>query len=62
MTKGVDFLVEAERLRDVDESKGEGVSLASLQGTLLLYERFVSPSPLVLAIRYPDGGGKVLDV
>lgn len=38
MTKGVDFLVEAERLRDNENGR---VCLASLQGILLLYERFV---------------------
>ncbi|BDD60450.1 hypothetical protein MAP00_005578 [Monascus purpureus] len=38
MTKGVDFLAEAERLRDAEE--GGAVSLATLQGTLLLYERY----------------------
>lgn len=37
MTKGADFLAEAERLKG--EEKGR-VCLASLQGTLLLYERY----------------------
>lgn len=36
MTKGVDFLAEAERLRERENGR---VCLASLQGTLLLYER-----------------------
>ena len=37
VTKGADFLAEAERLRDEEPAK---LSLAFLQGTLLLYERF----------------------
>lgn len=41
MTKGADFLAEAGRLKDAEKGR---VCLASLQGTLLLYERFVSPS------------------
>ena len=36
MTKGADFLAEAERLREDEPTK---LSLAYLQGTLLLYER-----------------------
>lgn len=36
VTKGVDFLAEAERLREEEPVK---LSLAYLQGTLLLYER-----------------------
>lgn len=47
MTKGVDFLAEAERLRDAEE--GGAVSLATLQGTLLLYERFV---PVCFGLQY----------
>lgn len=39
MTKGSDFLAEAERLKDL--SQGQPLSLAMLQGTLLLYERLV---------------------
>ena len=38
VTKGADFLAEAERLRESDTAK---LSLAYLQGTLLMYERFV---------------------
>ncbi|KAF7594376.1 hypothetical protein BBP40_009357 [Aspergillus hancockii] len=37
VTKGADFLAEAERLRDEEPAK---LSLAFLQGTLLLYERY----------------------
>ncbi|KAE8144610.1 fungal-specific transcription factor domain-containing protein [Aspergillus avenaceus] len=37
VTKGADFLAEAERLRDAEPAK---LSLAFLQGTLLLYERY----------------------
>ncbi|RAL11938.1 Zn(II)2Cys6 transcription factor [Aspergillus homomorphus CBS 101889] len=37
VTKGVDFLAEAERLREEEPMK---LSLAYLQGTLLLYERY----------------------
>ncbi|EAW10939.1 Zn(II)2Cys6 transcription factor [Aspergillus clavatus NRRL 1] len=37
VTKGADFLSEAERLREQDPRK---LSLAYLQGTLLLYERY----------------------
>ncbi|PYH86897.1 C6 transcription factor [Aspergillus uvarum CBS 121591] len=37
VTKGVDFLAEAERLKDEEPMK---LSLAYLQGTLLLYERY----------------------
>ncbi|KAL5358896.1 fungal-specific transcription factor domain-containing protein [Aspergillus floccosus] len=37
VTKGADFLAEAERLRESDTAK---LSLAYLQGTLLLYERY----------------------
>ncbi|PYH43596.1 Zn(II)2Cys6 transcription factor [Aspergillus saccharolyticus JOP 1030-1] len=37
VTKGVDFLTEAERLREEEPLK---LSLAYLQGTLLLYERY----------------------
>ncbi|KAE8348840.1 hypothetical protein BDV28DRAFT_152443 [Aspergillus coremiiformis] len=37
VTKGGDFLAEAERLRDEEPAK---LSLAFLQGTLLLYERY----------------------
>jgi hypothetical protein len=37
VTKGADFLSEAERLRDEDSQK---LSLTYLQGTLLLYERY----------------------
>ena len=36
MTKGADFLAEAEALREKENGR---VCLASLQGTLLLYER-----------------------
>jgi hypothetical protein len=38
VTKGADFLSEAERLRGEESQK---LSLAYLQGTLLLYERCV---------------------
>ena len=38
MTKGGDFLAEAERLKEA--SHGQAVTLAMLQGTLLLFERF----------------------
>lgn len=38
MTKGADFLAEAEKMR---ESENGRVCLASLQATLLLYERYV---------------------
>lgn len=38
VTKGADFLSEAERLREEDSPK---LSLAYLQGTLLLYEKWV---------------------
>lgn len=37
MTKGADFLAEAERLREEGPMK---LSLANLQGTLLLHERY----------------------
>ncbi|KAF7172564.1 hypothetical protein CNMCM5623_004745 [Aspergillus felis] len=37
LTKGADFLSEAERLREEESQK---LSLAYLQGTLLLYERY----------------------
>ncbi|OJJ66555.1 hypothetical protein ASPBRDRAFT_137881 [Aspergillus brasiliensis CBS 101740] len=37
MTKGADFLAEAERLREEEPMK---LSLANLQGTLLLHERY----------------------
>jgi hypothetical protein len=37
-TKGLDFLREAERLWDAEHDK---VNLATLQGTLLLYDRWV---------------------
>ncbi|PYH91080.1 C6 transcription factor [Aspergillus ellipticus CBS 707.79] len=37
VTKGADFLAEAERLREEEPTK---LSLAYLQGTLLLYERY----------------------
>ncbi|PWY77084.1 C6 transcription factor [Aspergillus heteromorphus CBS 117.55] len=37
VTKGADFLAEAERLREEEPTK---ISLAYLQGTLLLYERY----------------------
>ncbi|KAG2010734.1 hypothetical protein GB937_007703 [Aspergillus fischeri] len=37
VTKGADFLSEAERLREEDSQK---LSLAYLQGTLLLYEKY----------------------
>ncbi|KAL2824801.1 fungal-specific transcription factor domain-containing protein [Aspergillus cavernicola] len=37
MTKGCDFLAEAERLRDEEPEK---LTLSYLQGTLLLYERY----------------------
>lgn len=40
VTKGADFLAEAERLKDQGHAR---LSLASLQGILLLYERFVLP-------------------
>lgn len=42
MTKGTDFLSEAERLREIDESKGV-ITLPLLQGMLLLSERYVYP-------------------
>jgi hypothetical protein len=38
MTKGADFLAEAEKMR---ESENGRVCLASLQATLLLYELYV---------------------
>lgn len=38
LTKGADFLAEAERLRQQETAK---IGLCSLQGTLCLYERFV---------------------
>lgn len=37
MTKGADFLAEAERLRQQETAR---IGLSSLQGTLLLYERY----------------------
>lgn len=37
MTKGADFLAEAERLKQQETAR---IGLSSLQGTLLLYERF----------------------
>lgn len=37
-SKGIDFLAEAERLK---EEKPVQPSLAALQGTLLMYERYV---------------------
>lgn len=40
MTKGADFLTEAERLWEQEENKK--TSLSVLQGTLLLYERWGS--------------------
>lgn len=39
MTKGADFLAEAERLKDEEPAK---LSLAYLQGTLLLFEMSVT--------------------
>ena len=36
MTKGADFLAEAERLKQQETAR---IGLSSLQGTLLLYER-----------------------
>lgn len=38
MTKGGDFLAEAERLKDEEPTK---ITLTYLQGLLLLYEKFV---------------------
>ncbi|GMF97180.1 unnamed protein product [Aspergillus oryzae] len=50
VTKGADFLAEAERLRDEEPAK---LSLAFLQGTLLLYERFaVSSSAIFIGTCY----------
>lgn len=40
MTKGADFLAEAERLKEAEMGR---VCLASLQATLLLHEWFVFP-------------------
>lgn len=45
VTKGADFLSEAERLREEDTQK---LSLTYLQGTLLLYERCVQCPPVLL--------------
>lgn len=38
MTKGADYLNEAERLYE-EQDEREKVSLATLQGTLLLYSK-----------------------
>ena len=52
MTKGADFLAEAERLRDQETAR---IGLTSLQGTLLLYERLVCHlSSLVHKVRISD--------
>ena len=45
MTKGADFLAEAERLKQQETAR---IGLSSLQGTLLLYERFAPFTSTVL--------------
>lgn len=62
MTKGADFLTEAERLWEQEENKKANISV--LQGTLLLYERcgFSHVNSPIACSQLTVSRHKVLDV